>query len=165
MQNVFVSNVLEYTGPGVVNVLSRSGYQVIGHDWSFVDPAQRTDFGQKDNVIPIAGQSPEAIVDELKSLGQVFRFVLNDAHPNTPKEFEYIDVEELRAAHTALVEFPFRLCQLILPSLKQEKTGSIAFVTSARQLQPEPRFAVATSISFQYNPYNYTMPKSNFFHR
>ena len=45
-----------------------------------------------------------------------------------------------------LVEFPFRLCQLILPKLKQEKTGSVVFVTSARQLQPEAGFAVATSV-------------------
>lgn len=44
------------------------------------------------------------------------------------------------------MEFPFRLCQLVLPPLKAQRSGSIVFVTSARQLQPEPGFAVATSV-------------------
>ena len=146
MPNVFVSNVSEYTGPGVVQVLSRSGYQVLCHDRSFTDPDTREEFSHKDTVIPLAAQSPEDIVAELQTIGPVFRFVFNDAHPNSPKDFEDIELEELRAAHAALIEFPFRLCQLVLQTLKHEKSGSIVFVTSARQLQPEPGFAVATSV-------------------
>lgn len=146
MENVFVSNVLEYTGPGVVPALTRLGCRVVCHDRSFGDPARRAEYGKKEGVLPIAAQSPEEIAAELESVGPVARFVFNDAHPNAPKNFEDIDVEELRAAYSALLEFPFRLCQLILPGLKREKSGAIVFVTSARQLQPEPGFAVATSI-------------------
>ena len=146
MQRVFVSNVHEYTGPGVVQVLSRSGYQVIGHDRSFDVPEARAAFNRNDNCLPLAAQTPEDIVAELNDIGPVSRFVFNDAHPNAPKPFETIDLEELRAAQSALVEFPFRLCQLILPGLQEHKAGAIVFVTSARQLQPEPGFAVATSV-------------------
>lgn len=146
MQNVFVSNVLEYTGPGVVEVLSRSNYNVICHDRSFVEPAARAKYSQKEHVVALAGQTAEEIGAELADLGLVTKYVFNDAHPNIPKPFEEIAIDELRAAHAALVEFPFRLCQLILPGLKQKKTGSMVFVTSARQLQPEPGFTVATSV-------------------
>lgn len=146
MRKVFVSNVTEYTGPGVAQVLSRSGYHVIGHDQSFVDPEKRAEFGKDGNLTPIAAQSPDEIAAELADIGSISSFVFNDTHPNQPKDFESIDLDELRAAHAALVEFPFRLCQLVLPRLKQGKEGSIIFVTSARQLQPEPGFAVATSV-------------------
>jgi len=146
MHKVFVSNVLEYTGPGVAEVLSRSGYEVICHDRTFADAANRARFGEADNVTAMAAQSADDIAAELEDLGRVSRFVLNDAHPNAPKDFEAIDIDELRSAHAALVEFPFRLCQLVLPALKQQGSGSIVFVTSARQLKPEPGFAVATSV-------------------
>ncbi|MFW6240091.1 MAG: SDR family oxidoreductase [Thermodesulfobacteriota bacterium] len=146
MENVFVSKVLEYTGPGVVPVLTRLGCRVIGHDRSFGDPAKRAEYGETGNVHPIAAQSPEEIAAELELIGPVTRFVFNDAHPNAAKNFEEIEVEEFRAAYSALPEFPFRLCQLILPGLKRAKSGAIVFITSARQLQPEPGFAVATSV-------------------
>ena len=146
MHKVFVSNVLEYTGPGVVEVLSRSGYEVICHDRAFTDAGSRAEFGQAENLTAIASQSADDIAAELEDLSPVSRFVLNDAHPNAPKDFEAIDIDELRSAHAALVEFPFRLCQLILPELKRQASGSIVFVTSARQLKPEPGFAVATSV-------------------
>jgi len=146
MHKVFVSNVLEYTGPGVVEALSRSGYGVICHDRSFADDDKKTEFSRAKNLTAIGAQSADDIAAELDEIGSVSRFVFNDAHPNAPKDFEAIDIEELRSAHAALVEFPFRLCQLILPRLKQRAAGSIVFVTSARQLKPEPGFAVATSV-------------------
>ena len=146
MHKVFVSNVLEYTGPGVIEVLSRSGYEVICHDRSFVDAEKRAAFSQAENLTAIGAQSADDIAEELEQVGSVSKFVLNDAHPNTPKDFETIDIDELRSAHAALVEFPFRLCQRVLPRLKRQGSGSIVFVTSARQLKPEPGFAVATSV-------------------
>ncbi len=161
MQKVFVSNVQHYTGPGVVQVLSESGYQVICHDPAFTDVDQRGRYCQENNlnsehIVTLTAQNPEEIAQALEEIGQVSRFVFNDVHPNTPKPFEQITLEELRAAHQALVEFPFRLCQLILPALKQQSLEqqaqkqqqgcAIAFITSARQLQPEPGFVLATSI-------------------
>lgn len=102
MKNVFVSNVLEYTGPGVVEVLSRSGYQVICHDRSFAEQAKRPAYSKKMNVVAIAGQTPEEITAELESFGFVSKYVFNDAHPNSPKPFEEISIEELKAAHVSI---------------------------------------------------------------
>lgn len=116
----------------MVPVLRRLGYRVICHDRSFADPAQRASYGEREDLLPIAAQSPEDIVAELKGMGPVSRFVLNDAQPNVPKNFEDIEVEELQAAYTALLGFPFRLCQLLLPGMKREKGGAIVFITSAR---------------------------------
>jgi NAD(P)-dependent dehydrogenase (short-subunit alcohol dehydrogenase family) len=146
METVFVSNARDYTGPGVVDVLSRAGYRVVCHDRTFIDESARAHFTASDAVVALRAQAPEDLVDEINSYGPITRFVFNDAHANAPKPFEDIDLQELRAAHAALVEFPFRLCQLVLPSLKQSGTGAIVFVTSARQLQPEPGFTVATSV-------------------
>jgi len=42
--------------------------------------------------------------------------------------------------------FPFKLTQLLVPAMKQRKKGRFVFVTSARYLQPEPGFSLATSI-------------------
>lgn len=146
MEKVFVSNVSQYTGPGVVNQLSRCGYQVICHDRTFTDEATRNRFASEHNVIALAAQQPEAIVEELEQIGEVGRFVFNDVHPNSPKPFEEISLKELKAAQAALFDFPFHLSQLVLPQLKTQKAGAIVFVTSARQLQPEAGFALATSI-------------------
>ena len=146
MNNVFVSNVTQYTGPGIVNVLSASGYHVLCHDPTFVDSKVRATYNERDNVTAISAQTPDEISEELEQLTEVERYVFNDVHPNRPKPFEDIDLEELRAAHTALVEFPFHLCQLIIPELKERKSGSIIFVTSARQLKPEAGFTLATSV-------------------
>lgn len=145
MHAVFVSNAHAYTGPGVVELLSRRNYRVLCHDPAFADAGARN-AARSETVEPLAAQTPEEIADELAAIGPVTRFVFNDAHPNTPKPFEEIDPAELDAAHAALVGFPFRLCQLVLPPLKQKGDGAIVFVTSARQLQPEPGFAVATSV-------------------
>ncbi len=84
MENVFVSNVTQYTGPGIVDVLSRSGYQVISHDKSFVDESSRQAFIGRGNVVVLVAQTPGEIVDEIKRVGEVSKFVFNDAHPNTP---------------------------------------------------------------------------------
>ena len=42
--------------------------------------------------------------------------------------------------------FPFNLTQLLVPAMKQKIKGCFVFVTSARCLQPEFGFSVATSV-------------------
>jgi NAD(P)-dependent dehydrogenase (short-subunit alcohol dehydrogenase family) len=57
-----------------------------------------------------------------------------------------VAIETLRASFEALLVFPFKLTQLLVPAMKQRKKGCFVFVTSARYLQPEPGYSVATSI-------------------
>jgi 3-oxoacyl-[acyl-carrier protein] reductase len=52
----------------------------------------------------------------------------------------------LRESFEALMVFPFKLTQLLVPAMKQRKKGCFVFVTSARYLQPESGFSLATSI-------------------
>lgn len=146
MRSVLVTNVESYTGPGVVNVLSRYGYQVLCHDKSFADPEYRKRYSKRENVTALPAQTPREIALEVEQVGEVLGFVMNDAHPNEPKPFEEISLTEMRAAQSALIEFPLQVCQAVLPKLKANKQGSIVFITSARQLQPETGYALATSV-------------------
>ena len=146
MENVLVTNVTEYTGPGVVNVLRAKDYRVICHDASFADASVRERYRMDTACTVLEAQTPLGIVEEMQTHGEVTRFVFNDVYPNAPRPFEAIDLETVNASFAALYLFPFALSQLILPLLKRRQAGSIAFITSARQLQPEPGFAVATSI-------------------
>ncbi|MEZ5787427.1 MAG: SDR family oxidoreductase, partial [Xanthobacteraceae bacterium] len=73
-------------------------------------------------------------------------FVSNDAFPNTPRPIEDVSLATVRESFEALFLFPFRLTQLLLPRMKRERKGRFIFVTSARYLQPEVGFSVATSI-------------------
>jgi len=126
MHHVFVSNAHEYTGPGVVQALSLSGYQVVCHDRSFTDPDIRAEYDHKDNLFTVAAQTPEDIVAELADRGPVSRFVFNDAHPNAPKAFEKIGIEEQRAPPKIpppqAKVFPFRANRPRSMSVKSMKT-------------------------------------------
>ncbi len=146
MSSIFITNATQYTGPGVVRALVAHNYHVICHDTSFANKGDREDFARETKTYAIAAQSPEDIYKEVSSIGDVDKFVFNDAYPNTPALIEDICVDTMNAAFQALLVFPFRLSQLFLPELKTLKRGTFVFITSARQLKPEPGFAVATSI-------------------
>lgn len=72
--------------------------------------------------------------------------VLNNAFPNRPAPVGDIPLDDFRNTFEAVFLFPVQLTQLLLPAMKRRRSGSLVFVTSARQLQPELGFAVATSI-------------------
>ena len=72
--------------------------------------------------------------------------VSNDVHPITPNSIEAVPLEDLRATVEAVVVFPVRLAQLLLPAMKARGSGAFVFVTSAREARPEPGFAVPTTL-------------------
>lgn len=147
MSIILLTNASQYAGPGVLQVLCAQGHNVLCHDPVFAEPAQRTAFErQHPGARVLVGQTPEEIVTEAAELGPIDGLVSNDAFPNAPQEIEAIAVDTLRASFETLLVFPFRLCQLLLPQMKARRRGSIVLITSARPLQPEPGFAVATSI-------------------
>ena len=53
---------------------------------------------------------------------------------------------ELRNLLSQVFMFPVHLTQLLLPAMKDRKSGAFVFVTSARPLRPEYGFAVPTAI-------------------
>lgn len=146
MHKVFITNVAQYTGPGIMKVLKSKGYHLICHDSSFSCEATRLAFEKEHDVQCLSLQSPSLLIDYIKNETDLFRFVVNDVHPNQPKPFDEIDSAELESAFDALVLFPFALSKGIFSMLRQQKRGHLLFITSARQLQPEPGFAVATTV-------------------
>ena len=146
--NVLMTHVCQYTGPGSVPVLLREHGRLFCHDLSFADPAKAHAFALANpGAVALAGQTPEALVAELQAAGVGIDTVIhNDAHPNHPMPVEQIPAAIWQASFEALLIFPLRLSQLFLPTMQAAKSGRFVFVTSARYLQPEPGFAVATSI-------------------
>jgi NAD(P)-dependent dehydrogenase (short-subunit alcohol dehydrogenase family) len=146
--SLLMTNVCQYTGPGSVPVLLREHGALYCHDGSFADPVAARRFeAEHSGAVALAAQTPQALADELAARGVAIETVIhNDVHPNTPLPIEEIPLEMFQAAFDALVLFPARLTQLLLPAMKTARRGRFVFVTSARYLQPEPGFGVATSI-------------------
>lgn len=145
---VLLTHACQYAGPGIVPVLLRDQRRLYCHDASFVDPDVARKFEtQHRGAAALGAQTPAAIADELIALGVPPETVIhNDVHPNTPLPIGEIPTEALQAAFDALLRFPFELTQRLLPAMKARRNGRFVFVTSARCRQPEPGFAVATTI-------------------
>jgi NAD(P)-dependent dehydrogenase (short-subunit alcohol dehydrogenase family) len=147
MSLVLLTNVVEYTGPGALPVLVDDGRTVVCHDRSFSDRSGRVKFAEKNpKARVLAGQNAAAIYEEtFATWGIPDAIVLNDAYPITRNDIEYIPMEDLRATFEAVVVFPVQLVQQFIPGMKQRRSGSFVFITSAREARPEPGFAVPTT--------------------
>ena len=148
MSLVLLTNVEEYAGPGALPCLLDDGHTVVCHDRSFADRDKRATFAELNpKAHVLAGQSADAIHEEtIAGWGTPHAIVSNDAYPITRNDIEHIPMEELRATFEALVVFPVRLVQQFIPAMKQRRSGSFVFVTSAREARPEPGFAVPTTV-------------------
>lgn len=148
MATVLVTNVTDYTGPGTIPVLLRHQMVPVCHDSGFENAGTARGFERRfPGTVALRAQTPEAIVSELTERGvDPDAVVSNDVFPNTPRPVEAVSLDTLRESFEALTVFPFRLTQLLLPAMKRKRRGSFLFVTSARYLQPEPGFSVATAI-------------------
>lgn len=146
--SILLTHVRQFAGPGAAPVLLRQGGPLLCHDRAFADPAARAAFeAELPGAAALAAQTPEALAEELAARGAAVEVVVhNDVHPNAPLPVEEIPREALQAAFEALLLFPARLTQLLLPPMKRAGRGRFVFVTSARYLRPEPGYAVATSI-------------------
>jgi 3-oxoacyl-[acyl-carrier protein] reductase len=148
MSLVLLTNVLEYAGPGALSCLVGDGHVVVCHDRSFADRGRRAAFAEQNpKAHALAGQNPEAIYHEtIANWGLPDAIVSNDTYPITRNDIESIPLEDLRATFEAVLVFPVRLVQQFLPGMKQRRSGSFVFTTSAREVRPEPGFAVPTTV-------------------
>lgn len=151
MSLYLLTHVNEYTGPGVLEVLLAQGHTVLCHDRRFADATARQAFvARSPGLRALAAQTPDALHAEVQALeaetGPLDGCIFNDVHPNTPQPIEAIALDTLQASLDALLLFPFRLSQCFLPGMKTRRCGAMVFITSARILQPEPGFALATTV-------------------
>jgi 3-oxoacyl-[acyl-carrier protein] reductase len=142
------ASVNQYSGPGVLEALERDDCNIVCHDASFVDAATRAAFDRQHKAAhALEAQSPDAIHAEVTAhWGLPDSIISNDLCPITPSEIETVPVDDFRATFEAVVIFPVRLTQLFLPTMKTRGGGAFVFVTSARELRPEPGFAVPTTL-------------------
>lgn len=148
MRTVLVTNVTQYAGPGAVDVLLAQQMRPICHDPAFRDSAVRDGFrGSHPGAECLQGTDPGALVQELADRAfHVDAVVSNDVYPLTRAPIGEIAPDDLRSTFESVFMFPVQLTQLLLPGMKERRSGSFVFVTSARPLRPEPGFAVPTSI-------------------
>jgi 3-oxoacyl-[acyl-carrier protein] reductase len=145
---VLLTNVKAYAGPGALEALLEAGHIVICHDPSFIDPDERALF-QKEfrSAVGISAQSPEEIyATTVNGWGVPDAIVLNDVFPITRQDIGTIPAEDLRNTFEAVVMAPIMLAQLFLPAMRDRRRGAFVFVTSAREVRPEPGFAVPTTL-------------------
>jgi NAD(P)-dependent dehydrogenase (short-subunit alcohol dehydrogenase family) len=145
---VLLTHACQYAGPGILPVLLRDGRGVFCHDRSFADTAAGRAFeSEHGGAVALAVQTPAAIAEELHARGASPDAVIhNDVHANEPRPIEEIPIETLQASFDALLRFPFELTQQLLTAMKARRRGCFVFVTSARYRQPEPGFALATTV-------------------
>jgi 3-oxoacyl-[acyl-carrier protein] reductase len=148
MNALLLTHARQYVGPGVVPVVLREQHRLVCHDTGFADPDVARNFELAHaGAVALRGQTPDGISEELKERGlEIAAVISNDVFPNTPLPIEEVSLETLRQSVEALLIFPYRLTQLLLPPMKLARRGTFVFITSARYLQPEPGFSVATSV-------------------
>jgi 3-oxoacyl-[acyl-carrier protein] reductase len=144
---VLLTNVVEYAGPGALQVLLADGHTVACHDRSFSDHDKRAAFAEQNpKARVLAAQHAEAIFEEtMACCGLPDAIVSNDAYPFMRSDIEAITIADLRATFEALVVFPVRLAQQFIPGMKRRRRGAFVFITSAREARPEAGFAVPTT--------------------
>ena len=148
MRTILVTDAAQYAGPGAVGALVGQGARVICHDQTFHATSARQAFVEAHPGVECAESVHAAdLTSELARRGIALdAVVLNNAFPNRPAPIGDIPLDDFRNTFEAVFLFPVELAQLLLPAMKRRQSGAFVFVTSARQLQPEPGFAVATSI-------------------
>lgn len=148
MSSILITHALQYAGPGCIDVLLREHGRLCCHDASFGSEDARRQFeAMHPGAVALMAQTPDAIADELLAGAvQIDSVVHNNVYPNVPYDIEAIPATVMQEAFEALLLFPMRLTQRLLPAMREARDGRMVFVTSARYRQPEHGYAVATSI-------------------
>jgi len=148
MRTILVTNAAQYAGPGAVGVLCAEGHRVVCHDTAFGDDgAVRAFQATYPQVVVLRRPDAAGIVVELNDrVGSIDAVVSNDVYPLTRALVEDVSIDDLRRTFEAVLVFPYLLTQRLLPEMKARRDGCFVFVTSARQLRPEPGYSVPTAI-------------------
>jgi len=155
---VLVTNVRNYAGPGAVSAFLGLGDTVLCHDRSFADDAVRDAYlaEHPGSELATSDDPAELVTEAIDRFGRLDVIVSNDyvpgetwSVPDVPPDpslpvlrarpFEALTEENFRATLDALLLWPFRLAQAALPSLKEQRSGTMVFITSAAAYRAGPR--------------------------
>ena len=143
-KTALVTNASDFAGPPAVDALLVDGYRVIAHDGTFAEPDARAAFAAAHPGAEIlAEREPEDLVPAAWGLaGRIDTVVGNDHYPAIHTSVETAAVADLRATLEALVVWPFRLAQALIPRFKTQGDGALVMITSCRTRLPRSGGAI-----------------------
>ncbi len=140
---ILITNVEKFAGSGTTQVALAEGATVLAHDPAFEAATARRKYeSQFPGAHALASIEPVAMVDEaLKRHGRIDALVNNDAFPALRAPIAEARLEDFRTALETMAVMPFRLVQLVAPSMRRRKSGRIVFVSSAAPLRGIANYA------------------------
>lgn len=140
---ILITNVEKFAGSGTTQVALSEGAMVLAHDPAFETAAARRKYeSQFPGAHALSSAEPVAMVDEaLKRHGRIDALVNNDAFPALRAPIAEARLEDFRTALETMAVTPFRLVQLVAPSMRRRKSGRIVFVSSAAPLRGIANYA------------------------
>jgi NAD(P)-dependent dehydrogenase (short-subunit alcohol dehydrogenase family) len=140
---ILVTNVEKFAGHGTTQVALAEGATVLAHDPSFEAPTARRKYeSQFPGAHALSAIDPATMVElALKRHGHIDALVNNDAFPALRAPIGEARLEDFRTALETMAVTPFRLVQLVAPSMRKRKSGRIVFVSSAAPLRGIANYA------------------------
>jgi len=128
---MLITNVEKFAGHGTTAVALAQGATVLAHDPSFEAPSARRKYEtQFQGAHALSAIEPATMVElALKRHGHIDALVNNDAFPALRAPLSEARLEDYRSALEAMAVMPFRLTQLVAPSMRKRKSGRIVFVS------------------------------------
>lgn len=121
---VLFTNPDHFAGPATIPALKEAGAVVIGFEAGAADDAARR------------------VDDILDSHGRIDVLINNDAFPAIRARVEDAALDDMRAGLDAMMLTPFAMARAVVPSMKQNGTGKILFITSATPLNGLPNYSM-----------------------
>ena len=140
---MLITNVEKFAGHGTTRVALAQGATVLAHDPSFEGAAARHKYeSQFAGAQALPATDPAGLVEmALKRHGHIDALVNNDAYPALRAPLSEARLEDYRDALEVMAVTPFRLAQLVAPSMRKQKKGRIVFVSSAAPLRGIANYA------------------------
>ena len=140
---MLITNVEKFAGHGTTRIALAQGATVLAHDPSFQNAAARHKYeSQFARAQALPATDPAELVElALKRHGHIDALVNNDAYPALRAPLAEARLEDYRDALEMMAVVPFRLTQLVAPSMRKRKQGRIVFVSSAAPLRGIANYA------------------------
>jgi NAD(P)-dependent dehydrogenase (short-subunit alcohol dehydrogenase family) len=151
---LLITNVEKFAGHGTTRVALAQGATVLAHDPSFEAPSARRKYEtQFQGAHALAATELATLVDlALKRHGHIDALVNNDAYPALRAPLSEARLEDYRSALEAMAVAPFRLVQLVAPSMRKRKSGRIVVSSLAKELGRDGVTVNAVGSNYVENP-------------